>query len=81
MKEEEILTDRQINNAWGNADFGQIDKRKIIGNALLKYATGYKTGHTAECICLELGLITKRHMLSVKGKLYLFAHFSQGLSV
>ncbi len=81
MKEEEILTDRQINDAWGNADFGQVDKRKIIGNALLKYATGRKTGRTIESICLELGLITKRCALSVKGKIYLFAHFSQGLSV
>jgi hemoglobin-like flavoprotein len=78
---EQILTDEQINNAWGNANFGESKKRDVVANALLKYASGYKTGHTIQCICHELGLIRKHCNLSTKGKQYLYAHFSRGLSV
>jgi hypothetical protein len=78
---EQILTDEQINNAWGNANFGKSNRRDVVANALLKYASGYGTGHTIECICRELGLITKQCNLSTKGKHYLFTHFSRGLSV
>ena len=77
----EILTDEQINDAWGNADFGDVNNRDVVANALLKYAAGYGTGNTIECICRELGLITKQCNLSTYGKLYLYAHFSKGLSV
>lgn len=78
----DIVSDEQINNAWGNASFGKdVSKRDVIGNAILKYASGYCTGHTIECICKELGLLTKNYNLSTKGKRYLFAHFSKGLSV
>lgn len=80
MKKEEILNDEEIDIVWGNANFGEANRRDIIGNALLKYATDYGTGHTIECICLELGLITKQCKLTTKGKLYLLFHFSNGLS-
>ncbi len=63
---EQILTDVQINNAWGNANFGESNKRDVVANALLKYASGYGTGHTIECICRELGLITKQYILNQK---------------
>lgn len=78
---EQILSDDQINVAWGNANFGDTPKREIIANALLKYASEYGTGHTAVCICRELGLITQQCKLTKKGKQYLYTHFSQGLSV
>ena len=81
MKPEQILTDEQINDAWGNASFGNIAKRDVVANSLLKYASGYGTGHTAQCICRDLGLITKNLNLTTLGKQYLFAHFSGGLSV
>ena len=85
---ESILPDAHIEAAWGNARFGkeilngkEVLKRDIVANALLKYASGYLTGHTIECICRELGLITKNCNLTTFGKRYLFAHFSRGLSV
>jgi hypothetical protein len=79
---EQILSDEQINNAWGNANFGKdISKRDVVANALLKYASEYGTGYTIEQICRELGLITKQCKLNTKGKQYLYAHFARGLSV
>jgi len=78
---QQILSDEEINNAWGNASFGELSKRDVVANAVLKYASGYGTGHTVECSCRELGLITKQCNLSTKGKQYLFAHFSRGISV
>jgi hypothetical protein len=77
----DLILDSQIDIAWGNANFGDIHKRVVIGNALLKYASGYRTGHTIECICYELKLVTKNNNLTTLGKRYLFAHFSNNLSV
>lgn len=79
---EQILSDEQINNAWGNASFGNdVSKRDVVANALLKYASEYGTGYTIEQICRELGLITKQCKLTTKGKEYLYTHFNHGLSV
>jgi hypothetical protein len=78
---EEILTDEQINIAWGNANFGSISKRNVIAGALLKCASGYYTGNTAKCIVEELGLVTKKWTLTKLGKRYLFAAFYGGLSI
>ena len=79
---EIILSESHIEAAWGNASFGKdVSKRDVVANALLKYASGYCSGHTIECICRELGLVTKNCNLSAFGKRYLFAHFSRGLSV
>ena len=81
-KVEDLVTDEQINLAWGNANFGpDYSRREIIANCLLKYASGYRTGHTAMCILQELGLLTQRRELSKRGKRYLFAAYSGGLSL
>ena len=78
---EQILTDEQINIAWGNANFGSISKRNVVAGALLKCASGYYTGNTAKCIIEELGLVTKKWTLTTLGKRYLFAAFYGGLSI
>ncbi len=78
----DIVTDKQIDLAWGNANFGEThSKRAIIANTILKCASGYQTGHTAECIVEDLGLVTKDWKLSQRGQRYLFAAFSGGLSL
>lgn len=59
-----ILTDEEIAKAWGYADFGGDDKRKVLYDALKKYALGYEAGHTIEQIAEELFLIG----VSGKGK-------------
>ncbi len=79
---ENIVTDKQINDAWGNSDFGpSMSKRDIIRYSLLKCAGGYYTGHTAKCILSDLGLVTPDWSLSQRGQKYLFAAFSNGISV
>jgi len=73
---EDIVTDEEINEAWGNANFGDVSKRKIILEALKKFAQGWATGHTIKCISSELGLIWQRNGhdgLSDKGLKYLLA--------
>lgn len=81
-KTEDLVTDQQIEIAWGNANFGgSHSKRDIIANTILKCASGYHTGHTAKCIVEELGLVTKDWKLSQRGKRYLFAAYYGGLSL
>ena len=81
-KVEDLVTDKQIDLAWGNANFGVThSKREVIANTLLKCASGYHTGHTAKCIVEELGLVTQKWQLRQRGKRYLFAAYSGGLSL
>lgn len=81
--DKEIITDEQIETAWGNANFGDFlntNKRELVNNTLLKCASGYHTGHTAQCIVRELGLVGKRWALTKKGQQYLYEAYSQGKS-
>lgn len=71
---ETILTDEQINKAWGNANFGDISKRQVIVDALEHFAKGYKPGSTAQAIVKELGLV-EREYLTDKGYEYLIASY------
>ena len=77
----EIVTDQELDQVWGNADFGKNDKRHILKHALLKCACGYYTGRTAKYIVTELGLANERWEITPKGKQYLFAAFSGGVSI
>lgn len=72
---EKMLPSGVIDMAWGNADFGNTPKRDIIKWALLKFACGYRTGHTIKTILLELGMLTSRLRLTTKGQKYLFECF------
>ncbi len=72
----EILTDEEINKAWGNADFGKDSmKRDIIYKNLCNRAEGYHTGSTITAILKELGLIkltsSKVYHLTSKGILFI----------
>ena len=78
MNINEIVSDSEIDIAWGNSDFGNITRREVIKSSLLKNACGYSTGHTANCILRELLLITTRNTLTKKGQQYLFAAYSNG---
>ena len=76
-----LVSDEQIENAWGNASFGNSDKRDVIANALLKYACGYSTGNTIFCICKKLRLVTKNENLTTLGKRYLYSEHAYKISV
>lgn len=70
-----LVTDEEIDKAWGNANFGSESKRDVIKDALLQLAGDFRTGHTAECILKELGLVGTNISLTKKGKRYLFYAF------
>ncbi len=76
----DLLTDEQINHAWGNANFGSTPKREIIANSLLKYMCGFDTGRTAFLICNELELVNDKKIPTKLGKRYVWAHYSNGNS-
>ena len=72
-EEVQIVSDEEVSAAWGNANFGvNCDKRNILSDTMLKYASGYSSGYTAMCICKELGLLGKNCDLTKKGKQYLY---------
>lgn len=82
MTTEEIVSDEEIARVWGNANFGSVPKRDIIKGVVLKCASGYYTGFTAKQIVFELGLVNPaKWTLTKKGKQYLFAAFSNGVSI
>lgn len=74
----------EILEAWGSARFGPKGdtpegRLSLILEALGKYAKGYATGFTLQCICDDLGLIRNergsRHpKLSVRGLHWLIAY-------
>ena len=70
-----LITKEQLSIAWGNADFGNVEKRDVIKYSLLKYAGGGDTGNTAKRILQDLSLLTKKNNLSAFGKLYLHTAF------
>lgn len=58
IPEQYQISDDEINAVWGNGNFGDFcDQRDVILETLLKYASGYTTGHTATVICQELKLL------------------------
>lgn len=83
MKDKIVITDEQIEKAWGNSNFGDFlnqNKRELVNNTVLKCASGYYTGHTSKRIVEELGLVTPKWRLTKKGKEYLYEAYSQGKS-
>lgn len=69
---EQIVTEEELNQVWGSANFGSQSRRDVIAETLLKCACGYQTGYTAKCIAIELGLIYKsKWQLTSRGKDYL----------
>lgn len=79
---EQLVSDEEIENAWGNSNFGNsLTKRQIIANGVLKYASGYHSGSTLQAILKELGLLTIQLSLTKKGKSYLWLSFANNISV
>jgi hypothetical protein len=70
---EEIVTDAELEAAFGHSNFGSMPKRDVIKESLLKCLGGYTTEHTAKFITHELGLIyANKWDLTQKGKEYLY---------
>lgn len=79
---QKLIDDKTLEDVFGNSDFGKSwTKREILNNAVLKYASGYATGRTVQCICIALGLYNEKKGLTKKGREYLYAAYNGGKSV
>ena len=76
---EEIVSDDELNEVWGSANFGTLTKREVVYDTLLKCLGGYATGHTARHIVKDLQLIHfKRWALTKRGQQYLYLCIIKG---
>jgi|TARA_R110000782_G_scaffold30776_5_gene76399 hypothetical protein len=70
----EIIPDEQVKKVHANANFGDETPRQTLNEAVLAYAFGFGSGHTAMIILREHGLIGKPKgytaNLTAKGKRY-----------
>lgn len=84
MTPEEIISDEEINRVHANANFGAMDKRDVVNEAILKAACKFHNGYTAQTIITEHGLVkhktNSRPPLTEKGRKYLWAVFNKGNS-
>lgn len=70
---QKLISDAEIIDVHGNADFGPIPPRKVVNEGVLKAAFGYSGGHTQFLILREHQLIRRDWSLTVKGLKYLRA--------
>lgn len=77
MNSQEIVTKEDIDSVWGNSNFGGISKEDVVKYGLLKCASGWYQGHTSTRILQELGLITKKYVLTKRGKYCLWEWFKE----
>ena len=75
--EQELITDEQLDAAWGGANFGDMTKREVIRLGTLKCLSGWHQGHTSKTICSELGLINEKYKVTAKGRAYLWLAFGR----
>lgn len=81
MNELELVTESDLLEAFGNANFGGMEPRTVVRQGVLKCASGYYQGHTSMTICKDLGLISHEYEVTAKGRQYLWAAFSTKVSV
>ena len=63
---------KEIDNVWGNANFGTMGRIDVVKHGLLKIASGYQQGHTSKCILTELRMITENGRMTKKGRYWLW---------
>lgn len=74
------VTIEEVNIIWGNANFGpNLNNRKmdVVKGALLKWACKYSTGHTAFMLLVNLGLMTEKKNITIRGRRQLWEFFKQ----
>lgn len=81
MSVEEIVSDAEIEKAFLNTNFGGMQPRVVVSQAVLKCASGFYQGHTSKTICEELNLISSAYEITGKGRAYLWAAFHTEVSV
>lgn len=85
---QDLVSDQQLVEAFGNADFGSgVTPRQVVARSLLQYACGYSTGHVAYQICEDLGLAIHIRSIGIipqltnLGKKYLYAAYSNQVTL
>lgn len=77
----DLISDDEIKEVHGNANFGCMSPRAVVNESILKTALGYCLGSTALAILREHKLVTKpnkmhRVFLTKKGQKYLRIMFA-----
>ena len=78
-----VVSDEEIERVHAYANFGDMPKRDVVDEGVLKVALGYGMGHTMQQIIAEHGLIwtprgNRKLHLSKKGEKYLRSMFREG---
>ena len=77
--EPDMVTEEEIDQVWGYANFGPcITRIDVVRFGLLKCAAGYHQGSTSRAIITELGLITDGYKLTKRGRYCLWQCFKGG---
>ncbi len=72
---EPVICDFDIEKAFWNTNFGTSDHKTLLEQGVLKAQAGYRSGYTLTEILKELGLMTQKGIISVKGKMFLLQSF------
>ena len=79
-----MVTEEEIEKAWGHAGFGGAAKIDVVRFAVLKCACGIHQGFTSKAIVTELGLIMEGYRcyeLTSRGQYCLFQWFGEGCMI
>jgi len=69
------VPDEALAEAFQGTNFGDVDRRKLLEQGVLKAACGQLSGYTLTRIMTRLELITPKGTLTKKGKCLLLAAF------
>ena len=62
-----MITKEQIDASFAGTNFGSDDRVFLICDAIAKSAEGYGNGWTITQICRELGVLTQKSTVTLKG--------------
>lgn len=71
---KQSLTDEAISQAFTGTNFGRDDLRNILAETVIDAAAGWRSGHTATTICIQLGLLTVTGRASALGLRFISEH-------
>lgn len=75
--EEPVITDKQIQDAFLNTNFGNRNHRRLLEVSVLKKLVDYHCGHTITCIMEKIQLIGKTGKVTMKGKKFIRQAYHQ----
>lgn len=77
-----LVTAAEIDAVWRDANFGpHAHKEAVVARALLQYASGYCSGKTSTGMLYNLGLLTKKSVLTPRGQFMLHEYFVHAVDV